>query len=218
MNGIPANTLRLFLVFAVGVLISSRAWSEPKPVEMIVSLKNAKTVAVRQAPNPEAVALAFVENGKPLRRKGLEETNGFVMVQLGDGRTGWTKSAFLAPIPVSELVAPQGIAATPAVNAPPVPQAVPASGGSASGKEMPAVGILPELPVSVSHVPPGVPLGDSLPLTREDPVPATTRARTELWVIGLVGVLGMLIGLVIGGKAGAVYATKSIHERYEVIN
>lgn len=180
--------LRSALLFVVGALVSCAAWSETKPVEMVVSLKSAKTIIVRAMPDQESHAIASIENGKVVLRKGSEETNGFVMVQLADGRTGWTKSVFL--LPSARPSTPE----QPVISAPPAeheqiaklemvqPQARTASGSVPSAKRQEADGKMPPL---------------------------------ELWGIGFIG---MLIGLLIGGKAGMVYATKSIHERYVVID
>lgn len=214
-----SSVFRWFLLLAVGMLLSSAAWSETKAIEMIVSLKNAKTVVVRATPNQEAAAIAFVENGKPILRKGQEETNGFVMVKLEDGRTGWTKGAFLAP---------SGRATAPELPAAPAPQAVPPAKPIAAQlpaipeldagtvKALPAAGALPPLPVAAEHAQPQS-LDDRRPAAQE-PVLTGVRARTELWVIGLAVAIGMVIGLAIGGKVGAVYATRSIQERYEMIS
>lgn len=224
-----ANSLvfRWCLLFAAGMLLSSAAWSETKAIEMIVSLKNAKTVVVRATPNQEAAAIAFIENGKPILRKGQEETNGFVMVQLADGRTGWAKSAFLVPIgratvpesptvPVPQAV-PQGTAVTPPANAQVAetvaaqPPALPALPDVGSVKAVASAEGLPQLPVAGQAQ-----ARDDQHQTQVEPM--SGKARIELWVIGLVGAVGMVIGLVIGGKVGAVYATKSIQERYEMIS
>lgn len=155
-------------------------------------------------PDQASNAIASIENGKAVLRKGSEETNGFVMVQLVDGRTGWTKSVFLLPsarlptpeqpvisappaeheqIAKPEMVQPQASQAAPKVaNAQDIPQQLAAAGSVPSAKRQEANGKMPFL---------------------------------ELWGIGFIG---MLIGLLIGGKAGMVYATKSIHERYVVID
>lgn len=221
---VMANITILRLSLVVGAFISCAAWAEIKPVEMIVSLKSAKTVIVRAMPNQESNAIAFIENGKAILRKGSEETNGFVMVQLADGRTGWTKSAFLMPsvrstipeqpqviVPPGAVSAPQGTVGVPsaaiAKSVMMQPQANQGAAGVANGKDLPIGWSLPQQPLS----------GGSAPLItksssmRQD---GACKVSMELWIIGLVG---MLIGLMIGGKAGMVYATKSIHERYVVI-
>lgn len=187
MDGMTNITiLRAAFVFVVGALISCAAWSDTKPVEMIVSLKSAKTVVVRAMPNQESDAIAFVDNGKALLRKGGEETNGFVMVQLADGRTGWTKSAFLAPSTRANLPESQPVLVLPAVNVQTVKPVM----------AQPRESLRP----------------NQEPAKRQG---GAGKGSMELWIIGLVG---MLIGLLIGGKAGMVYATKSIHERYIVID
>lgn len=210
------SVARLMLVFVVGALLSARAWSEQKPIEMVVSLKNAKTVAVRQAPGADAAAIAFVENGKPVFRKGTEESNGFVTVQLSDGRTGWTKASFLVPA-ANAVVAPEEPKAVAAVS-PATPTTV----------AMPAVGVPPVATAAESVNGQGEVVALSAAQMRQERLPAAPAATADrdgrpvgglsarhLLVAGLVG---LLVGLLVGGKSGMVYATKSIHERYEVIN
>lgn len=219
----------LSLVFVVGGLMPSAALSETNSVEMIVSLKSAKTVIVRAMPNPESNAIAFVENGKAILRKGHEETNGFVMVQLADGRTGWTKGAFLAaspratlreqPVRPGTVLAPQGAIAEPAaqvqMTTPVMMQSKvnPGPSNTANAESMPDN--MDNLPIRelVSGYP---------DQSRANFPPPSKRqgwwaglVSMEWWVVGLIG---MLIGLLIGGKVGMVYATRSIHERYIVID
>lgn len=215
------SAARLMLVFVVGALLSARAWSEQKPIEMVVSLKNAKTVAVRQAPNADAAAIAFVENGKPVFRRGMEESNGFVTVQLADGRTGWTKASFLVP-------------AANAVVAPEQPKAAAVVSPVAPTVAMPAVGVPPVATAAESVNGQGTVVALSAAdhprmqqerLPAAPAAPAATADRDGRPVGGLsaghllaAGLVGLLVGLLVGGKSGMVYATKSIHERYEVIN
>lgn len=212
------SAARLMLVFVVGALLSARAWSEQKPIEMVVSLKNAKTVAVRQAPSADAAAIAFVENGKPVFRKGMEESNGFVTVQLADGRTGWTKASFL-------------VSSANAVVATEQPKAVAVVSPVAPTVAMPAVGVPPVATAAESVNGQGTVVALSaadhprMQQERLPAAPAATADRDGRPVGGLsaghllvAGLVGLLVGLLVGGKSGMVYATKSIHERYEVIN
>lgn len=196
-----------FLPIAAGMLISSAAWSETKAIEMIVSLKSAKTVVVRAMPDQESAAIAFVENGKPILRAGSEETNGFVMVRLADGRAGWTKANFLAPaaanvVPRSEE--PKVVMAT-AIATP----------ATASNGAVPIAAALPVNDLSLAL--------EKKPLIM--PMPAATGIRAERPGVGLsavhlfvAGLVGLLIGLLVGWKSGMVYTAKAIHERYEVIS
>lgn len=206
---VGGSVFRCFLLLLAGMSLSTAAWSETKATVMIVSLKNAKTVAVRATPSPDAVAIAFVDNGKPIVRKGQEETDGFVMVQLEDGRTGWTKGAFLVPAGQLQPAAP-GLQS--AVTVPPaaIPVAKPVAVQPST---------IPEL-TDVGSAKGGVSaevLRQSPPAGQAQMEPVSVKTGISPWVAGLAGLVGLLMGLAVGGKAGAAWATRSIQERYEMI-
>lgn len=149
-------------------------------------------------PDQESNAIASIENGKSVLRKGSEETNGFVMVQLADGRTGWTKSAFLFPTTarvVDTFVREPIVVATPAEH------------------EQIVKPVMVQ-PQTNQVLPPKVDGSMSLATGRGE-AEGSNMWHMKLWGIGLIG---MLIGLLIGGKIGMIYATRSIHERYVVID
>lgn len=188
----------LFLL--VGALISCAAWAETKPVEMVVLLKSAKTIIVRAMPDQESNAIASIENGKSVLRKGSEETNGFVMVQLADGRTGWTKSAFLFPT-----------AARVVTTSVPEPIVVP----TPAEHEQIVKPVMVQSRANYQVVSAKVDGSISPATGRDGEAEISNMWSMKLWGIGLIG---MLIGLLIGGKIGMVYATRYIHERYVVID
>lgn len=211
---------RNILLLVTGIVFSFAAYAETAPLEMVVSLKDAKTLTVRSAPNAESAAVAFVENGKSIIKKGSEDANGFVMVQLSDGRSGWTKASFLArpqTVPAQAAnVANAAVVIHPVASASVVPQALPLASSPrpiqqpASRPDVPHVAELPHVAQQASVA---APVFQS---PRAEPAGGKTLEITRPSVL-MAGIVGLLVGLVVGGKSGMMYATKSIHERYEVI-
>lgn len=206
------------LVLVVGLGFSLGVHAESTPVEMIVSLKDAKALTIRAAPSAEAAAVAFVENGKTVLKKGQEDANGFVMIQLSDGRVGWTKIGFLARVP-----APQ-----PAV-APVVPDVVNSAAEARAAVSTPALTPVPPAQTEAKAEAPRAPDTAQVAPRRVAPVALETRGERasvapaangsgfSIGQIVIAGIIGLLIGLVVGGRAGIAHASRSIHDRYEVI-
>ncbi len=65
------NGLRFWrvLLLVAGVVLSFGAGAQAVSVEMVVSLKDAKALTIRSAPNAEGTVVAFVENGKVVVKK-----------------------------------------------------------------------------------------------------------------------------------------------------
>ena len=223
------NGLRFWriLLLVAGVMLSFAAGAQAVSVEMVVSLKDAKALTIRSAPNAEGTVVAFVENGKFVVKKGPEDANGFVLVQLSDGRTGWTKASYLARVPAPPtqvvpdvvntapvvqpvaMVVPQEqpvpVVATPAAIAPaikvdarPVPTVAPAP-------------VMQKAPAAI--VPPAVARDEQVVVQK---LPGK-RAEVSIVHVLIAGFVGLVIGLIVGGKSGMAYASRAIHDRYEVI-
>lgn len=222
------NGLRFWriLLLVAGVALSFAAGAQAVSVEMVVSLKDAKALTIRSAPSAEGTVVAFVENGKVVVKKGSEDANGFVLVQLSDGRTGWTKASYLARVlapptqvvpdvvntaPVVQPVAmvvpqeqPVPVVATPAAIAPAI---------KVDARPVPAVApapVIQKAPAAI--VPPAV-------ARDEQVVQKLPGKRAEVSIVHVViaGFVGLVIGLIVGGKSGMAYASRAIHDRYEVI-
>lgn len=211
-----------FFVFAMVMGFSPETDAETGAVEVVVSLKDAKALTIRSAPNAESTVVAFIENGKAIVKKGQEDANGFVMVQLGDGRTGWTKASF--------LTRPQP--ATPAQIVPDVVNTVPVVQPVAVAVSQQPVLLATTEPAIRTEVPP-VPAIEPSRNVQKAPVTSVphpvaqseqvaeklpgTQPEISVVHVLIAGFVGLLIGFIIGGKSGMAYASRSIHDRYEVI-
>lgn len=222
------NGLRFWriLLLVAGVALSFGAGAQAVSVEMVVSLKDAKALTIRSAPNAEGTVVAFVENGKVVVKKGPEDANGFVLVQLSDGRTGWTKASYLVRVPAPPTqVVPDVVNTAPVVQ--PVAMVAPQEQPIPVAPTPPA--IAPAIKVEARPVPAVTPA----PVIQKAPAaivpPAVAqdeqvvqklpgkRAEVSIVHVVIAGFVGLVIGLIVGGKSGMAYASRAIHDRYEVI-
>lgn len=222
------NGLRFWriLLLVAGLALAPGSGAQTVSVEMVVSLKDAKALTIRSAPNAEGTVVAFVENGKVVVKKGQEDANGFVLVQLSDGRTGWTKASYLARVPAPPMpVVPDVVNTAPVVQ--PVAMVVPQE------QPVPVAAMPPVIAPAIKAEARPVPAAAPTPVIQKAPAtivpPAVARdeqvvqklpgKRTEISIVHVViaGFVGLLIGLIVGGKSGMAYASRAIHDRYEVI-